>query len=283
MFTTLIGTADLAARLGDASVVIVDVRHDLAQPDDWGMTQFRLGHIPGARFAHLDRDLSAAKSGRNGRHPLPDPAACAAVFGRLGIDATKQVVAYDQGNGVYAARLWWMLHFSGHDAVAVLDGGFAQWKREGRTVTTATPAVDAITFAPHHLASPVDAEAVAGSLAARSLLLVDARARERYRGDVEPLDPVAGHIPGAINRPFAENLDADGRFKPAAALASEWKALTAGRDPGSIVHYCGSGVTACHNLLAMDHAGLSGARLYAGSWSEWCSDPGRPVARGDAQ
>jgi len=282
MFTTLIGTADLAARLGDASVVIVDVRHDLAQPDGWGMTQFRLGHIPGARFAHLDRDLSAAKSGRNGRHPLPDPAACAAVFGRLGIDATKQVVAYDQGNGVYAARLWWMLHFSGHNAVAVLDGGFAQWTREERPVSTAVPAVAATTFAPHHVDSKVDAKAVASSLAAGSMLLVDARARERFRGDVEPLDPVAGHIPGAINRPFTDNLEADGRFKSAAALATEWRALTAGRGPASIVHYCGSGVTACHNLLAMHHAGLSGASLYPGSWSEWCSDPGRPVARGDA-
>jgi len=282
MFTTLIGTSDLAARLDDPSVVIVDVRHDLAQPDDWGMSQFRVGHIPGARFAHLDRDLSAAKTGRNGRHPLPDSTACAAVFGRLGIDATKQVVAYDQGNGVYAARLWWMLRLLGHDAVAVLDGGFAQWTREGRPVSTDTPAVGATTFAPHPVAAPVDAEAVAGSLATRSLLLVDARARARYQGDVEPLDPVAGHIPGAINRPFTENLAADDRFKPAAALATEWKALTADRDPGSIVHYCGSGVTACHNLLAMNHAGLSGARLYPGSWSEWCSDPERPVARGDA-
>ena len=282
MFTTLIGTSDLAARLGDPAIVIVDVRHDLTQPDQWGVSQFRLGHIPGARFAHLDRDLSGPKSGRNGRHPLPDPAACAGVFGRLGIDATKQLVAYDQANGAYAARLWWMLRLLGHDAVAVLDGGFAQWTREGRPVATDTPAFDATTFAPHHVASPVDAEAVAGSLATRSLLLVDARARERYQGDVEPLDPVAGHIPGAVNRPFTENLDPDGRFKPAAMLAAELKALTAGRDPGGIVHYCGSGVTACHNLLAMDHAGLCGARLYPGSWSEWCSDPGRPVARGDA-
>ena len=280
MFTTLIGTGDLAARLGDPSVVIVDVRHDLAHPDDWGMTQFRLGHIPGARFAHVDRDLSAAKSGRNGRHPLPDSAACAAVFGRLGIDATKQVVAYDQGNGAYAARLWWMLRFCRHDAVAVLDGGFAQWTREERPVSTATPAVAATKFAPRDVASSIDAKAIAASLAAGSLLLVDARARERFRGDVEPLDPVAGHIPGAINRPFTDNLEADGTFKPAGALAMEFKALTAGREPGSIVHYCGSGVTACHNLLAMDHAGLSGARLYPGSWSEWCSDPGRPVARG---
>jgi len=282
MFTTLIGTSDLAARLGDPSVVVVDVRHDLAQPDDWGMSQFRLGHIPGARFAHVDRDLSAARSGRNGRHPLPDSAACADVFGRLGIDATKQVVAYDQGNGAYAARLWWMLRLLGHDAVAVLDGGFAQWTREGRAATADTPAFATTTFAPHLVAPPLDANAVAGSLASHSLLLVDTRARERYRGDVEPLDPVAGHIPGAINRPFAENLEPDGRFKPAAALAAEFKALTAGRNPGTIVHYCGSGVTACHNLLAMDHAGLSGARLYPGSWSEWCSDPGRPVARGDA-
>ncbi len=282
MFTTLISTADLAAHLADPAFVLVDVRHDLTQPEAWGESAYREGHLPGARFVHLDRDLSAPKTGRNGRHPLPGAGACAELFGRLGIDATKQVVAYDQGSGMYAARLWWMLRALGHDAVAVLDGGFAAWTREGRPVATATPAVTRATFVARPRASSLDAPAVAASLAARSLLLVDARARERYLGDVEPLDPVAGHIPGALNRPYAENLDAEGRFKAAGTLAAEFGALLGGRTPAGVVHYCGSGVSACHNLLAMAHAGLDGARLYPGSWSEWCADPTRPTARGDA-
>ena len=282
MFTTLIGTADLAARIGDPSVVIVDVRHDLAQPDAWGGNAYRQGHLPEARFAHIDRDLSAPKTGRNGRHPLPAPEACASVFGRLGIDATKEVVAYDQGNGMYAARLWWMLRWLGHEAVAVLDGGFAAWTREGRPITTDLPEFPGAVFTPRRAATTVDAPAITANLATRALVLLDARARERYRCDVEPLDPVAGHIPGAINRPYLDNLDPDGRFKSPALLATEFDALLAGRPAADVVHYCGSGVTACHNLLAMTHAGRSGARLYPGSWSEWCSDRERPVARADA-
>jgi len=281
MFTTLISTSDLAAHLADPAFVVVDVRHDLAQPDAWGESAYRLGHVPGARFAHVDRDLSAPKSGTNGRHPLPGPDACALLFGRLGIDAAKQVVAYDQGSGMYAARLWWMLRSLGHDAAAVLDGGFAVWTREGRPVATAAPAFSRTTFTARRGASIVDAPAVAASLAARSFLLVDARGRERFRGDVEPLDPVAGHIPGAINRPYLENLAPEGNFKAAAVLAAEFGALLGGRAAGDVVHYCGSGVSACHNLLAMAHAGLPGARLYPGSWSEWCADRTRPAARGD--
>ena len=286
MFTTLIGTSELAARLGDPALVIVDVRHDLAQPDAWGLTEYGKGHVPGARFAHLDRDLSAPRSGRNGRHPLPDPATCAAMFGRLGIDAGKAVVAYDQGSGMVAARLWWMLRSLGHDAVAVLDGGYAKWMREGRPVTPDLPAdvldYPAATFTPRGAASTLDAPQIVANLTTRSRLLVDGRARERYRGDVEPLDPVAGHIPGALNRPYSDNLDAEGTFKPAATLNAEFATLLAGRSPADVVHYCGSGVSACHNLLAMEHAGLAGARLYPGSWSEWCADPEHPVARGDA-
>jgi thiosulfate/3-mercaptopyruvate sulfurtransferase len=282
MFTTLISTADLAAHLADPVFVLVDVRHDLTQPDAWGESAYGLGHLPGARFAHLDRDLSAPKSGHNGRHPLPDAHACAELFGRLGIDATKQVVAYDQGSGMYAARLWWMLRALGHDAAAVLDGGYAAWTREGRPVTTALPAPARASFAARSVPSNVDASAVAASLGAGSLLLIDARGRERFRGDAEPLDPVAGHIPGALNRPYTENLDAEGRFKAATTLAAEFGALLGGRTPNGVVHYCGSGVSACHNLLAMAHAGLDGARLYPGSWSEWCADPARPTARVDA-
>ncbi len=280
MHDKLISTAELAARLGDASLVVVDVRHDLGQPETWGETAYRAGHVPGAQFAHLDRDLAAPRTGTNGRHPLPSPAACAALFGRLGIDATRQVVAYDQGSGAYASRLWWMLRWLGHDAAAVLDGGFDRWTREGRPIATDAPAPRPAAFAPRQAASTVDAATVQANLGSESLLVVDARGAERYRGDVEPLDPVAGHIPGAVNRPFTQNLGPEGTFKPAAALRAEFDALLRGAPPEGVVHQCGSGVTACHNALAMEIAGLPGARLYPGSWSEWCSDPSRPVARG---
>ena len=282
MYTTLVSTADLAAHLDDPSWVIVDVRHELAQPDTWGEAEYRRAHVPGARFVHVDRDLSGPKSGTNGRHPLPAPEACAAIFGRIGIDATKQVIAYDQGSGSYAARLWWMLRWLGHDTAAVLDGGFAAWTREARPVTTDVPTIRAARFGAPRAGPIVDARAVAASLSPRSLFLVDARGRERFRGDVEPLDPVAGHIPGAINRPYLDNLKTDGTFKPVNELRAEFCALVAGCPTAAVVHYCGSGVTACHNLLAMEHAGLGRGQLYPGSWSEWCADPARPIARGDA-
>ena len=280
MFTTLISTADLAARLGAPEIVVVDLRHDLGQPDAWGEAQYQAGHVPGAVFAHLDRDLSAPKTGSNGRHPLPSPAVCAALFGRLGIGAGTQVVAYDQGSGAYASRLWWMLRWLGHDAAAVLDGGFDRWTREGRPVTAEVPVPRPATFTTRPVVTPVDAAAVASALGGESMLLIDARAPERFRGEVEPLDPVAGHIPGAVNRPFLRNLGPEGTFKPAAELRAEFDALLGGKPPAVVVHQCGSGVTACHNALAMEIAGLPGARLYPGSWSEWCADPARPVARG---
>ena len=280
MFTTLISTADLAARLGAPEIVVVDLRHDLGQPDAWGEAQYQAGHVPGAVFAHLDRDLSAPKTGSNGRHPLPSPAVCAALFGRLGIGAGTQVVAYDQGSGAYASRLWWMLRWLGHDAAAVLDGGFDRWTREGRSVTAEVPVRRSATFTARPVVTPVDAAAVASALGGESMLLIDARAPERFRGEVEPLDPVAGHIPGAVNRPFVRNLGPEGTFKPAAELRAEFDALLGGKPPATVVHQCGSGVTACHNALAMEVAGLPGARLYPGSWSEWCADPARPVARG---
>jgi thiosulfate/3-mercaptopyruvate sulfurtransferase len=282
MHTTLISAAVVAAHLADPSFVIVDVRHDLGAPDAWGADEYRRGHLPGARFAHVDRDLSGPKTGANGRHPLPSPEAAAATFGRLGIDASTQVVAYDQGPGSYAARLWWMLRWLGHDAVAVLDGGFAAWTRDGQPVTTEVPAPRSASFVARPRTIAVDVGAVAANLASGSKLVIDARGRERFRGDVEPIDKVAGHIPGSINRPYTLNLTADGTFRPAGELRAEFGALIGGRAPESIVHSCGSGVTACHNLLAMEHAGLTGARLYPGSWSEWSADPARPIARGDA-
>jgi thiosulfate/3-mercaptopyruvate sulfurtransferase len=263
MYTTLIPTTDLAAHLDDPSFVVVDVRHDLGAPETWGEAQYRRAHIPGARFVHVDRDLSAPKTGTNGRHPLPSVEACAALFGRLGIDATKQVVTYDQGPGSYAARMWWMLRSLGHQAVAVLDGGYAVWEREGRAATTVVPTIAPTSFVARSNVPAVDVAAVAANLATPSMLLVDARGRERFRGDVEPIDKVAGHIPGSINRPFTDNMTADGHFKPAAQLRADFAALIGDRPPSTVVHTCGSGVTACHNLLAMEHAGLGGARLYA--------------------
>jgi thiosulfate/3-mercaptopyruvate sulfurtransferase len=280
VFTTLISTTDLALHLDDGSFAIVDVRHDLAKPETFGESQYRESHIPGARFAHMDRDLSAPKTGKNGRHPLPSPEACAALFGRLGIDAGKQVVAYDSGGGMYAPRLWWMLRWLGHDAVAVLDGGFAKWTREGRPVTADVPAAGTATFAIRGVGRTVPTDEVLASLANRSLTLVDARGADRFRGEVEPFDPVKGHIPGALNRPFTQNLEPDGTFKSPAALRAEFAAIVGGAPASETVHLCGSGVSACVNILAMEIAGLTGTQLYPGSWSEWVADRTRPVATG---
>jgi thiosulfate/3-mercaptopyruvate sulfurtransferase len=279
-YTTLIGTAQLAQHLGDPAFVIVDVRHDLAHPERYGEEAYAKAHLPGAVFVHLDRDLCAAKTGRNGRHPLPTPEAAAAVFGRLGIDGARQVVVYDQRDGMYASRLWWMLRWLGHDKAAVLDGGFAKWLHEGRPVTAEPPAARPTTFVPAHVLPTVNATGVAASLPRHDLLLLDARAAERYRGDVEPIDALAGHIPGALNRPYARNLAADGTFRPPHELRSEVDSILHGRAAGDVVHYCGSGVSACHNLLAMTIAGYPLTRLYPGSWSEWSADLKRPMAKG---
>jgi len=278
-YHTLITTAELAERLTAADLVVCDVRFDLAQPD-WGDAQYRAGHVPGAVYVHLDRDLSAPKSGRNGRHPLPTPENAAATFGRLGIAAGKQVVAYDQASGMFASRLWWMLRWLGFDAVAVLDGGYAKWTAEGRPVATDVPAPAPAPFAVRRVTPTVNATGVAASLARQTLCIVDARAPERFRGDTEPLDPVAGHIPGARNRPYVQNLNPDQTMKSAAALRAEFEALLDGVPHDLVVHSCGSGVSACHNILAMEVAGVHGTRLYPGSWSEWCADPSRPVATG---
>lgn len=280
MLSTLVSPVHLAAHLDDPRWVVVDVRHDLAQPDGWGEARYRAGHVPGARFAHVDRDLSAPRTGSNGRHPLPTPENAAALFARLGIDRSTQVVAYDQGSGMFAARLWWMLRWLGHDAAAVLDGGYARWTAEDRPVTTDVPTVTPAAFAVERVAPTVSASGVAASLPRHTLLLLDARAAERYRGDTEPLDPVAGHIPGAINRPYARNVKPDGTFRPAAELRREFEAMLHGRSVDDVVHYCGSGVTACHNVLAMAVAGYPLTRIYPGSWSEWVADRARPVATG---
>jgi thiosulfate/3-mercaptopyruvate sulfurtransferase len=279
MYSTLISTEDLARHGGDPGFVIVDCRHDLGDVDA-GERAYRSEHLPGAVFMRIDRDLSGKKTGSNGRHPLPEVAALAATFGRAGIGRARQVVAYDQGNGAFAARLWWLLHWLGHDAAAVLDGGLERWRAEGRALTDTVPRMRATVFEPSPPSPTASADEILRHIDDGSLLVLDARAAERYRGDVEPLDPVAGHIPGARNRPYTENVSRAGVFKSPDALRAEFAALLRDTPAKAVVHQCGSGVTACHNALAMAVAGLPGSRLYPGSWSEWVASPARPVARG---
>jgi thiosulfate/3-mercaptopyruvate sulfurtransferase len=281
MFTTLLDPATLAPHLGDTSWVVIDCRFDLADPPK-GEKQYLESHIPGARYAHLDRDLSGTKTGTNGRHPLPTAEEMRERFSALGIGAGTQVVVYDADSGLHASRLWWMLRFMGHDAVALLDGGFARWIREGCETRSGAEAATPAAFegAPRE-AWRLDAGTVLKGLDSPEQVLVDARAEPRFRGDSEPLDAKAGHIPGARNFFFQRNLTDDKTFRSADELRAEWLAVLAGTSPEQAVMYCGSGVTACHNLLALEHAGLRGARLYPGSWSEWSSDPARPTATGD--
>jgi thiosulfate/3-mercaptopyruvate sulfurtransferase len=278
-FRTLIDTATLAARLGDPALVVVDCRFQL-RDTAWGRREYETAHVPGAAYAHLDRDLSGPTTGTNGRHPLPAPDAAAAAFGRLGIGNGIQVVAYDQNNGSFASRLWWMLRWLGHDDAAVLDGGFAKWTAEGRPTSAAADAPAPRVF--HAAPRPellLTAQDVAARLHDPSWRLLDARAPERYRGDVEPLDRIGGHIPGAVNRPFRDNVDEQGVFQP--GFADSLRNAIGDTPIDRVVNYCGSGVTACHNVLALEHAGLHGSKLYAGSWSEWSSDPSRPMAKGE--
>jgi thiosulfate/3-mercaptopyruvate sulfurtransferase len=282
MYTTLISTEELARQLADPALVLVDCRHNLSDVDA-GQCAYVASHLPGARFMHMDRDLSGERTGRNGRHPLPDAAALSAKLSRAGIDASKQVVAYDQNNGMWASRLWWLLHWLGHDAAAVLDGGIDKWIAEGRPTTADPPSVRPARFVamtPRPVISSADILRDLSNPSSNPLTIIDARAPERFRGDIEPLDPVAGHIPGAINRPYGANLTLQQTFKPADLLRAEFEVQLGNAPLSSVVHHCGSGVTACHNLLAMAVAGLPGSRLYPGSWSEWVADPTRPVARG---
>ncbi len=281
--TTLISAAELMAlQAAGTPLVLLDCSFDLADPEA-GARAHAAGHLPGALYAHLDRDLSGAKSGSNGRHPLPERGAFAATAGAWGVAPGVQVVAYDAMAAPYAARAWWLLRWLGHAEVAVLDGGPAAWRAAGGTFDTV--AATAKARAPYPAAAPAMPTIDADTLQARlgELLILDARAGERFRGEVEPLDPVAGHIPGATLRFFKDNLGEDGCFKPATQLRAEYQSLMAGAGGAgamAVVQQCGSGVTACHNLLAMAHAGLGDTTLYPGSWSEWCSQPTRPVARG---
>jgi thiosulfate/3-mercaptopyruvate sulfurtransferase len=264
-------------------LLVLDCSFDLADPGA-GQRAYAAGHLPGARYVSLDDTLSSAKTGRNGRHPLPARATFAQAVAALGANTDTLIVAYDNAGGMYAARLWWMLRWAGHAAVSVLDGGIAAWKAANGAIETATPAPRAPGQFPlrNSLVATVDYAQLLGLIGSPERLVVDARAPDRYRGENETLDPVGGHIPGAANRFFRGNLAADGRFRPAAELRAEFTALLGGRAPASVIHQCGSGVTACHNLLAMEVAGLGGAALYPGSWSEWCAQPGAPIATGPA-
>jgi thiosulfate/3-mercaptopyruvate sulfurtransferase len=276
---TLVSVEDLAAHIDDPTWRLFDCRHDLARSDA-GVQAYREGHLPGAQFLHLDRDLSGPRTGTNGRHPLPDPALLAAKLGQFGVTNDTQVIAYDDAGGMYAARLWWLLRWLGHDRVAVLDGGMPAWQRAGHALTAEAPTARPAVLHTRRREAPVDAAYLRTHLTDPQLLLVDARGADRFRGENETLDPVAGHIPRAINRPFRLNLNSDGSFKTAQQLRRELEELLRDRPAQNIVAYCGSGVSACHNLLALEIAGWRGARLYPGSWSEWCSDASRPVATG---
>jgi thiosulfate/3-mercaptopyruvate sulfurtransferase len=297
MHTTLVSTETLAAHVTDrvtgrstghltgdraSGLAIVDCRFDL-QNEEQGREAYHAAHIPGAVYASLARDLSGEKTGRNGRHPLPSIGQMTAVFGRLGIDRTTQVVAYDQDSGMFASRLWWMLRYLGHDAVAVLDGGFAKWQREQRPIASGDQSRPSVEFVgaprPDLRVDLPEVTALASTHDSRTLLL-DARGPDRFEGQSEPLDRVAGHIPGADNHYYKLNLTDEGTLLPAAALRERLTARLGQFTPAQTVMYCGSGVSACLNLLAMEHAGLPGAKLFAGSWSEWSADPARPVETG---
>jgi thiosulfate/3-mercaptopyruvate sulfurtransferase len=271
----------------DPNLVVLDCRFDLGDPQA-GRRAYLNGHIPGAHFADLNTDLASAIGPETGRHPLPDPQAFAANLAAWGVHAASQVVVYDEVNGSFAARAWWLLRWVGHPTVAVLDGGFKAWLAAGGSTAAGEEGRAPHSLDPSPAPARVDGGAVVDAAQVLSLLrdpkrlLVDARAAERYAGSVEPIDAVAGHVAGAVNHPFAANLAADGRFLPPEQLRQRWAAELGGRSPADVVAMCGSGVTACHNLLSLEVAGLHGAKLYAGSWSEWIRDPNRPIATGTA-
>jgi thiosulfate/3-mercaptopyruvate sulfurtransferase len=282
MYTTLIEPSELATHIDDADWAVLDCRFELSRPD-WGASAYGEGHIPNAIYAHLDRDLAGPVSPASGRHPLPALEAFVATLGRWGIDENVQVVAYDQNNGAHAARLWWLLRWVGHVQVAVLNGGFAAWQQSGLPVSKQPGVRQLRRFgvrpARTGVVSTVELQKLqaGGQLATGERPLIDARSAERFAGQNETIDPVAGHIPGAHNHPFMQNVDARGRFLPAATLRSRWLETLRGQPPATAIAMCGSGVTACHNLLALEVAGLPGAQLYAGSWSEWIRDAAHPV------
>lgn len=279
-FTTLISSDELLMHIEDPQWVIVDCRFDLFDLEK-GEQDYLKAHIPGAVYAHLERDLSAIPTGTNGRHPLPAIEDLVSVFSQWGIGESIQVVAYDDRGGSFAARLWWCLRYLGHESVAVLDGGFPSWERAGYPTKSGVETKSPKDFKPQIQSDMlVDLEQLQTMIGSPDILLIDARAPERYRGEEEPIDPVAGHIPGALNRFWGLNLEENECFLPASVLRTEFERILETASPPSVIGYCGSGVTSCHNLIAMAHAGLHGTRLYLGSWSEWSADRARPIESG---
>jgi thiosulfate/3-mercaptopyruvate sulfurtransferase len=279
MFETLVSRDQIEAHLADPDWRIIDCRFDLKDTER-GRRAFNTAHLPNALYAHLDEDLSGPITSSTGRHPLPDMTAFTQTVRRLAIGGGMQVVVYDDTLGSIAVRLWWMLRFLGHRAAALMDGGFPAWQRENRPLSSQATQIPASRFVPRSaLTDHIDTFQLERELQSKTCLLLDARAAPRFLGEVEPIDPVAGHVPGAINRPYELNLDSKGDFLAPEILAEAFERQIGKQDPARVVHMCGSGVTACHNLLAMEYAGLKGSRLYPGSWSEWIRDPQRPVAR----
>ena len=280
-YTTVISAEDLHTHIDDPDWVVVDCRFTLTDPSA-GKRNYDEGHIPGARYMHLDDDLAAPVTESTGRHPLPDPNTLATKLGELGIDNNTQVVAYDDAFGAMASRLWWLLRWLGHDNVALLDGGLPAWIRKKMPLTPDIPAIEKKIFTPsirHDMV--VDMQGMEAVVTSGNNVIIDARAEERFSGEVEPLDKVAGHIPGAMNLPFEDNLDLDGTFMDKDEIVDLYKDFLGDKDGEHVVMMCGSGVTACHNLVAMEIAGLKGAKLYAGSWSEWITDSNHPIATGE--
>ncbi|MGR8981009.1 MAG: sulfurtransferase [Gammaproteobacteria bacterium] len=277
-YNTLISAQDLRRHLDSREWIIFDCRFSLAD-ESAGEKAYRMGHIPNARYAHLSKDLSSAVTDQTGRHPLPDFSWLAKKLGLWGAGNQSQIVVYDDAGGAFAGRFWWLLRCLGHDRVAVLDGGIKRWQQLGFPLTTRLPAAKPVSFRAY-LDSGLwlNAAQVRDRLAAKAIKLIDARMPDRYFGKLEPIDPVAGHVPGALNRPFPTNLNGQGLFLPAEELRRQFEKLLGDTPAAQTVHMCGSGVTACHNLLAMEHAGLTGSKLYAGSWSDWIKNKNRPIA-----
>lgn len=280
----LFSTDELNAHLNDPDWVVFDCRHDLADTGK-GERVYGEGHIPGSFLARVDGDLSGKKGERGGRHPLPDRSAFLGFLARCGVTQASTIVAYDDAGGFFAGRLWWMMsRWLGHRNVGLLDGGITKWKAEGRNITTVAPSPRVVIPMTNEadFRATASADELMSHLSDRKLLVVDARSGDRYRGEVEPIDRVAGHIPGALNRFFKANLNADMTLRPREVLRQEFELLIKPRPPTSVVHHCGSGITSCVNLFAMEYSGLSGSRLYVGSWSDWVADPSRPIAIGDS-
>ncbi len=276
-YTTILTAETLHQNLANPDWVIMDCRFSLSNPQS-GELAYRQGHLPQARYAHLNNELSSMLGSLTGRHPLPNFKVLSEKLGAWGIHSRSQVVVYDDVNGAFAGRLWWLLRCLGHDHVAVLDGGVTHWRHLGLPMTTRLPRIKAADFRPYlNQAQWLTATDVQTGLSRKTICLLDARTPERYQGIQEPIDPVAGHIPSALNRPIQNNLAPNGLFLSAAQLKQQFKQLIGNHSAEQVVHYCGSGVTACHNVLAMEYAGLSGSKLYAGSWSDWISNKNRPI------